>query len=78
MKSILTLLSIVVVGINLFFVGSTVASLPSHWAIYAGVAVAGFFYLLLVAYVSIHLIVALNIPCCSKLPVITYSFFSII
>lgn len=62
-KVILTLLSVVVVGINLYFVTETVStSLPPHWAIYTGFAILGLLYLMLVAYLSLHLIVAFGGP----------------
>jgi len=60
-KVILTLLSVVIVGINLFFVGSTVSTaLPHSWWIYTLFGILGFLYLLFVGYLSLHLVVALG------------------
>lgn len=62
-KIILSLLSVVIVGINLFFVVSSIDQsprIPDHWAVYTGFAIAGFFYLLLVFYIALHLIEALG------------------
>ena len=71
MKVLLSVLVVVVIGINFFFVGSTVATaLPdAHWAVYAGIGVAGALYMCLVIYVSIHLVVSLGLSCCIRLPV---------
>ena len=41
----------------------------AHWAVYAGIGVAGALYMCLVIYVSIHLVVSLGLSCCIRLPV---------
>lgn len=64
------MLAFVVVSINLFFVGSTInAALPSHWAIYTAFGILGFLYLLMVAYLCLHLIEAFGGHCLSHRPV---------
>jgi len=70
MKVLLSVLVVVVIGINFFFVGSTVATaLPdAHWGVYTGIGVAGALYMCLVIYVSIHLVVSLGLSCCIRLP----------
>ena len=69
MKVLLSVLVVVVIGINFFFVGSTVATaLPdAHWGVYTGIGVAGALYLCLVIYVPIHLVVSLGLSCCIRL-----------
>lgn len=60
-KVVLSFLSLVIVGINLFFVGSTVStSLPHTWWIYTIFGLVGFLYLIFVGYLSLHLVVALG------------------
>jgi len=60
-KVVLSFSSLVIVGINLFFVGSTVStSLPHTWWIYTIFGLVGFLYLVFVGYLSLHLVVALG------------------
>jgi len=60
-KVVLSFLSLVIVGINLFFVGSTVStSLPHTWWIYTIFGLVGLLYLIFVGYLSLHLVVALG------------------
>ena len=50
MKAIASTLTVVVVGINLYFVMVYLQELPNHWAIYLGVAVVTVAYLAFVVY----------------------------
>jgi hypothetical protein len=50
MKIIAAVLSIVVIGINMFFVVTYISELPSHWAIYLTMAILVLFYLAFVLY----------------------------
>jgi len=60
-KVVLSILSVIIVGINLFFVGSTVtSSLPNTWWVFTIFGILGFLYLMFVGYLSLHLIVALG------------------
>jgi len=60
-KVVLSILSVIIVGINLFFVGSTVAnSLPNTWWIFTIFGILGVLYLTFVGYLTLHLVVALG------------------
>jgi len=50
MKIIASLLTLVVIGINLFFVVVFIQQLPSHWAIYLTIAVVVTLYMVFVIY----------------------------
>jgi len=66
----LALLAVVIVGINLFFVIASIGQkLPHHWAIYLGFGIGGFFYLLLVGYITLHLIEAYGGHFITRIPV---------
>lgn len=68
-KTILTMLAVVVVSINLFFVVVTIKdALPPHWAIYTAFGIGGVLYLSLVGYLCLHLIEAFGGRCCASLP----------
>ncbi|XP_022248482.1 natural resistance-associated macrophage protein 2-like isoform X1 [Limulus polyphemus] len=58
-KVIASVLSVMVVGINLYFVFNfTQSALPHHWAVYVGIAIFMFLYVLFVLYlVGIFLVV---------------------
>jgi hypothetical protein len=69
-KIILALLAVVVVGINLFFVIASIdQKLPHHWAIYLGFGIGGFLYLLLVGYITLHLIESFGGNFIARIPV---------
>ena len=50
MKTISSLLTLAVISINIYFVVVYIKDLPKHWAIYLGVAVVMFFYIVFVIY----------------------------
>lgn len=55
-----TLLSVVVIGINTYFVVDTVHNLHLHWAALAIVVLIGVIYLLFCAYLVIHMAVSMG------------------
>ncbi|KAL1430022.1 hypothetical protein MTO96_015508 [Rhipicephalus appendiculatus] len=66
-----SLLSMLVISINLFFVSNFVReSLPSHWAIYLGVALFGLLYLGFNLYLLAHLLVVFGCTSLLQLPFI--------
>lgn len=50
MKIVASLLAVVVIGINLFFVVVFMEELPSHWAIYLAIAIGVLLYMTFVVY----------------------------
>ena len=70
-KVVISLLVVVIIAINFFFVGSTISSaLPNaHWAVYTAIGLVAALYLLLVVYTCVHLLVALDLPGFHRLPV---------
>ncbi|XP_053373453.1 natural resistance-associated macrophage protein 2-like isoform X2 [Mercenaria mercenaria] len=72
------LLTIIVIGINLFFVVVFIQDLPSHWAIYLAMSVLIILYLLFVIYLAWYCLIVMgcrvleNIPCCMKQQDIPY------
>jgi len=69
-KVVISLLVVVIIAINFFFVGSTISSaLPNaHWAVYTAIGLVAALYLLLVVYTCVHLLVALDLPGFHRLP----------
>ncbi|XP_077516041.1 solute carrier family member malvolio isoform X1 [Amblyomma americanum] len=66
-----SLLSMVVIGINLYFVSNFVSeNLPSHWAVYLGVAIFGVLYLGFNLYLLAHLLVVFGCTILLQLPLI--------
>ncbi|XP_076326741.1 solute carrier family member malvolio isoform X1 [Tachypleus tridentatus] len=69
-KVVASLLSIVVVAINLYFVFNfTQSTLPHHWALYLGIVIFMFFYVLFVLYLVGIFLVVLG---CKKLITLPY------
>lgn len=54
------LLSVVVIGINTYFVIETVKALELEWFALTGVAIVGVFYLLFCTYLVIHMAVSMG------------------
>jgi len=50
MKTVASLLTVVVIGINLFFVAVFIQQLPAHWAIYLTMAIVVTLYMAFVVY----------------------------
>lgn len=64
-----SLLSMVVISINLYFVSNFVhENLPSHWAVYVGVALFGLLYLGFNLYLLAHLLVVFGCTLLLQLP----------
>ncbi|GAB1598110.1 natural resistance-associated macrophage protein 2-like isoform X2 [Argonauta hians] len=68
MKILTSILAVVVIGINLFFVVTYMEKLPSHWAIYSGVILVTTLYLLFVLYLTYFCLTTMGVTCLQKLP----------
>ncbi|KAH3715576.1 natural resistance-associated macrophage protein 2-like [Dreissena polymorpha] len=68
MKVIASLLTVVVIGINMFFVAVFMQQLPNHWAVYLGVALGVALYLTFVIYLAWICLVAMGCQFLQKLP----------
>ncbi|XP_060584569.1 LOW QUALITY PROTEIN: natural resistance-associated macrophage protein 2-like [Ruditapes philippinarum] len=68
MKTIACLLTVVVIGINMFFVVVFIQGLPSHWAIYLGISVLVFAYLLFVIYLAWYCLIVMGCNSLEKIP----------
>lgn len=71
MKIIASLLTIVVIGINLFFVIVFIQKLPSHWAVYLGMSVLVLLYLLFVIYLAWYCLIVMGFHVLEKIPCIS-------
>lgn len=68
MKIIASTLTVVVVGINMYFVVVYLGELPNHWAIYLFVALLITAYLVFVAYLSLFCMAVMGAKFVHKLP----------
>lgn len=70
-KTIVSMLGVVVIGINLYFVQDFVHnSLPHHWAVYLGTVLFFIFYICFLLYLTLHLLVVLGMNILTTLPYI--------
>lgn len=60
MKIFATIVSLIIVGINLFFVGGTVAGLPNVWWVWTPLVLLGVPYLLFVGYLGLYCCICLG------------------
>ncbi|CAG0912714.1 unnamed protein product [Notodromas monacha] len=64
-----TLLSISVVGVNIYFVVEYVhAKLPGHWLVMSGVWMFSVLYVIFCLYLTFHMLVAFGMSCCGQIP----------
>ncbi|KAL4221936.1 hypothetical protein ACF0H5_017988 [Mactra antiquata] len=68
MKIVAGLLTIVVIGINMFFVVVFIQNLPSHWAIYLSISIVVCLYLLFVIYLAWYCLIVMGCSVLEKLP----------
>ncbi|XP_052809476.1 natural resistance-associated macrophage protein 2-like [Mya arenaria] len=68
MKVIASVLTVVVIGINLFFVAVFIQRLPEHWAIYLAIAVVVCLYMAFVLYLAWLCLIAMGFHCLERLP----------
>ena len=60
MKTFATVVSLIIIGINMFFVGGTVAGLPNVWWVWVPLVVLGIPYLAFVAYLGLYCAICLG------------------
>ena len=60
MKTFATIVSLIIIGINLLFVGGTVAGLPSVWWVWLPLVGLGIPYLAFVAYLGLYCCICLG------------------
>lgn len=71
-KIIISLLGVVVIGINLYFVDQfTRDNLPNHWAVYLGLAILIIFYVTFLIYLILCLLFVMGVHQIADIPVIS-------
>ncbi|KAL3832300.1 hypothetical protein ACJMK2_023954 [Sinanodonta woodiana] len=69
MKTIAGVLTVVVIGINLFFVVVYVKELPNHWAIYLVIAILVVLYITFVTYLAWYCLIMVGLDALARIPV---------